>query len=119
MYEFAANLTILTHFLFIVFIIFGSLLCLLNLKLIIIHLFSVIWGVFIEISGNICPLTYLENWFLKKADLDSYSDGFISNYIFKIVYPDGLTNKIQIVLAISLILVNIILYSFVYLVKKK
>ena len=63
-------------------------------------------------------INYLENWLLKKASLESYSDGFISKYIFKIVYPDGLTVQIQTFLAIALILVNIFLYSLVYLLKK-
>ena len=52
----------------------------------------------------------------KKASLESYSDGFISKYIFKIVYPDGLTVQIQTFLAIALILVNIFL--LVYLLKR-
>ena len=66
MYELAAELTIIVHFLFIVFVVIGSLLCLIKIKLLIVHLFSVAWGVYIELSGQICPLTYLENWFLKK-----------------------------------------------------
>ena len=118
MYELAAELIIFVHFLFIVYVILGSLLCLLSFKLIVCHLLCVAWGVYIELSGKICPLTYLENWLLKRASLESYSDGFISKYIFKIVYPDGLTEQIQIFLAIALILVNIFLYSLVYLLKK-
>ena len=94
MYELAAELIIFVHFLFIVYVILGSLLCLLSFKLIVCHLLCVAWGVYIELSGKICPLTYLENWLLKRASLESYSDGFISKYIFKIVYPDGLTEQI-------------------------
>ena len=117
-YEWAAELTIFIHFLFIVFVVLGSLLCLLNLKLIIFHLLSVAWGLYIELSSKICPLTYLENWLLEKAGLNSYSNGFIANYIFRIVYPDGLTDQIQIYLATSLIIVNIFLYSLIYYLKR-
>ena len=117
-YEWAAELTIFIHFLFIVFVVLGSLLCLLNLKLIVFHLLSVAWGVYIELSSKICPLTYLENWLLEKAGLNSYSNGFIANYIFRIVYPDGLTDQIQIYLATSLIIVNIFLYSLIYYLKR-
>ena len=117
-YECAAELTIFIHFLFIVFVVLGSLLCLLNLKLMVFHLLSVAWGLYIELSSKICPLTYLENWLLEKAGLNSYSNGFIANYIFRIVYPDGLTDQIQIYLATSLIIVNIFLYSLIYYLKR-
>ena len=119
MYEFAAQITIFIHFLFIVYVVLGSILCFFKTKLIIFHLFSVAWGVYIELSGNVCPLTYLENWFLQKAGLRAYTEGFISKYIFNIVYPIGLTEQIQIYLALGLIFINIILYLFLYFLKKR
>ena len=119
MYELAAEFTIIVHFLFIVFVVIGSLLCLIKTKLLIVHLFSVAWGVYIELSSQICPLTYLENWFLKKAGLIGYNEGFVSKYIFKLVYPSGLNEQIQILLAIVLILVNIFLYSIIFFLKKR
>ena len=118
MYEFAAQITIFIHFLFIVYVVLGSILCFFKTKLIILHLFSVAWGVYIELSSNVCPLTYLENWFLHKAGLSAYTVGFISKYVFKIVYPIGLTEQIQLFLALCLIFINIILYFFLYLFKK-
>jgi len=119
MYEFAAQITIFIHFLFIVYVVLGSILCFFKTKLIIFHLFSVAWGVYIELSSNVCPLTYLENWFLQKAGLRAYTDGFISKYIFKIVYPIGLTEQIQLYLALGLIFINIILYLLLYFLKKR
>ena len=119
MYEFAAQITIFIHFLFIVYIVLGSILCFFKTKLIIFHLFSVARGVYIELSSNVCPLTYLENWFLQKAGLRAYTEGFISKYIFNIVYPIGLTEQIQLYLALGLIFINIILYLFLYFLKKR
>ena len=119
MYEFAAQITIFIHFLFIVYVVLGSILCFFKTKLIIFHLFSVAWGVYIELSSNVCPLTYLENWFLQKAGLSAYTEGFISEYILKIVYPIGLTEQIQLYLALGLIFINIILYLFLYFLKKR
>ena len=118
MYKFAAELSIIIHFFFIVFVILGSILCFFKTKLIILHLFSVAWGVYIELSSNVCPLTYLENWFLQKAGLSAYTEGFISKYVFKIVYPIGLTEQIQLYLALGLIFINIILYLLLYFLKK-
>ena len=119
MYEFAAQITIFIHFLFIVYVVLGSILCFFKTKLITLHLFSVAWGVYIELSSNVCPLTYLENWFLQKAGLSVYTEGFISEYILKIVYPIGLTEQIQLYLALGLIFINIILYLFLYFLKKR
>ncbi len=118
MYEVAAQITIFIHFLFILYVVLGSILCFFKTKLIILHFFSVAWGVYIELSSNICPLTYLENWFLQKAGLSAYTEGFISKYVFKIVYPIGLTEQIQLYLALGLIFINIILYLLLYFLKK-
>ena len=64
-------------------------------------------------------MTYLENWLLGKAGLGGYHGDFIANYIIPIVYPANLTRKIQIAMASVVILVNILIYGFVLIYKKK
>ena len=59
-------------------------------------------------------VAYLENWFLNKAELATYSNGFINNYLYPIIYPEGLTNNIQIYLGITLIVINILIYGFIF-----
>jgi len=119
MYELAANLTLIVHFAFILFVIFGALLFFITKKIIFIHIPAFIWGSYIELTNSICPLTYLENWFLNKANLTEYSEGFIQNYIVQIVYPVNLTKDLQIYLGLTLIVINIIIYAFIYKVMKK
>jgi len=119
MYELAANLTLIVHFAFILFVIFGALLFFITTKIIFIHIPAFIWGSYIELTNSICPLTYLENWFLNKANLTEYSEGFIQNYIVQIVYPVNLTKDLQIYLGLTLIVINIIIYAFIYKVMKK
>ena len=119
MYELAANLTLIVHFAFILFVIFGALLFFITKKIIFIHIPAFIWGSYIELTNSICPLTYLENWFLNKANLTTYSEGFIQNYLVQIVYPVNLTKDLQIYLGLTLIVINIIIYAFVYKVMKK
>ena len=113
MYELAADLTLIIHFAFILFVIFGALLFFITTKIIFIHIPAFIWGSYIELTHSICPLTYLENWFLNKATLTIYSEGFIQNYLVPIVYPVDLTKDLQIYLGITLIVVNIIIYGFI------
>ena len=69
MYEMAANLTLIVHFAFILFVVFGALLFFVTTKIVFIHIPAFIWGSYIELTHSICPLTYLENWFLHKANL--------------------------------------------------
>ncbi len=113
MYELAANLILIVHFIFIIFVVFGALLFFVVKKIVFIHIPALIWGSYIELTHSICPLTYLENWFLNKANLTIYSEGFIQNYLVPIVYPPDLTKDLQIYLGITLIVVNIIIYGFI------
>ena len=113
MYEIAADLILIIHFTFILFVVFGALLLFASIKIIFIHIPAVIWGSYIELTNSICPLTYLENWFLHKANLTTYSEGFIQNYLVPIVYPMNLTNDLQIYLGIALIVLNIIVYVLI------
>ena len=113
MYEIVANLTLIIHFAFILFVIFGALLFFASVKIIFIHVPALIWGSYIELTNSICPLTYLENWFLHKANLITYSGGFIQNYLVPIVYPVNITKDLQIFLGIGLIVINIVIYAFI------
>ena len=114
MYELAADIILIIHFLFILFVIFGALLFFVAKKIVFIHIPAIIWGSYIELTHSICPLTYLENWFLHKANLTTYSEGFIQNYLVPIVYPMSLTKDLQIFLGISLIVINIVIYAFIF-----
>ena len=119
MYEIAANLTLIVHFTFVLFVVFGALLFFVTTKIVFIHIPAFIWGSYIELTHSICPLTYLENLFLHKANLTTYSEGFIQNYLMPIVYPANLTKDLQIYIGIALIIVNMIIYGFIISKLKK
>ena len=119
MYELAADLTLIVHFAFILFVIFGALLFFITTKIVFIHIPAFICGSYIELTHSICPLTYLENWFLHKVNLTTYSEGFIQNYLVPIVYPINLTKDLQIYLGIVLIVINIVIYAFIFNKLKK
>ena len=113
MYELAADLTLIVHFAFIIFVVFGALLFFVSTKIIYVHVPALIWGIYIELTHSVCPLTYLENWFLQKANLTTYSEGFIQNYLVPIVYPKNLTEDLQTYSAIALIVANMIMYGLI------
>lgn len=119
MYEFLANLTLVIHLIFILFVVFGGLFFFIFSKIVYIHLPALIWGIYIELTGSICPLTHLENWFLNKGEFSTYSSSFIQNYLLPIIYPQNLTSKIQIYLGIGLIIINFLIYGLILIKFKK
>ena len=114
MYELFANLTLIVHLIFILFVVFGGLIFFIFPKIIYMHLPALLWGIYIELTNSVCPLTYLENWFLYKGELTTYSTGFINNYLYPIIYPSSLTNEIQIYFGMSLIVINILIYGLIF-----
>jgi hypothetical protein len=113
-----ADLIVVIHFSFIVFVILGGFLVLKWNRLIWLHLSAAIWGALIEFAGWICPLTIVENK-LRSASGGGYSIGFIEYYIIPIIYPSGLTREIQIGLGLGVILFNVFVYRKIFHKMKK
>lgn len=105
-----ADLLVVIHFSFILFVILGGLLVLKWQKLIWLHVPAAIWGALIEFAGWICPLTIIENRLRSGSDAGTYSSGFIEHYIIPLIYPSVLTREIQIGLGVLVILVNFLVY---------
>jgi len=114
MYEFLATFTLIIHFLFIVYVILGGLFFFIKPWTLYFHIPAFLYGAYVEFTQSICPLTYLENFFLSKANLTTYSISFIQKYLYTIIYPINLTKELQITLGISLIVINIIIYGFIF-----
>ena len=117
MYEFLAKIVLLIHLLFIFFVVTGAFSSLINTKFLYLHLLALSWGVYIEFTSSICPLTYLENWLLIQDNASFYDGGFIEHYIMRIVYPEGINSNIQMILGFVLIILNILLYVLIYYFK--
>ena len=109
-----ADLVVVIHLAFIVFVIFGGLLALRWRRSPWIHVPAATWGAVIEIYGLTCPLTPFENWLRQHAGEAAYSGGFIEHYILPIVYPAGLTPDIQVLLAVLVVVINVLAYAFVW-----
>lgn len=98
------------HLAFIVFVMLGGLPVLRWKWIAWLHVPAVLWGIYIELSGRICPLTPLENSLREAAGQSGYSGGFIDHYITALIYPDGLSRGIQMALAATVVLVNGLVY---------
>jgi hypothetical protein len=111
-YRVLADSLVLVHLLFIGFVILGGLLVLRWPGLALAHLPAVGWGVLVELSHGICPLTPLENAWRQAAGEAGYQQSFIEHYLLPIIYPEGLTSGIQVGLAAVVILVNVAIYGW-------
>ncbi len=121
-YQILADVVLVIHLLFIVFVVVGGLLLLWKRWLIWVHLPAAVWGALIEFMGWYCPLTPLENHFRQMAGQSGYEGGFIGHYLLPVIYPDGLTREIQLILGTIVVAVNLAIYFYVFRVgrnKKK
>jgi len=109
----AADAVMAIHFLFIAFALLGSFLVLRWPRLIWLHLPALAWGAYIELSGDICPLTPLENHFRQLAGQGEFYGGFITHYLGPIIYPEGLTRSGQYLALGILVAMNLIGYGLV------
>lgn len=110
MYAALADLVLLAHAGFILFAAAGALLLRRFPRVAWLHLPAVAWGVAIEWSGGVCPLTPLEVWLRRRAGAPGFESGFIEHYVTALIYPAGLTRGMQAVLGAALLAVNAFLY---------
>lgn len=106
-----ADGVLVLHGLFIAWAAFGALAVWRWPRLLVLHLPALAWGVWIEISGGICPLTPLENSLRRAAGQSGYSGGFIDHYLGGLIYPAGLTREAQWAVAGVLLAINVVLYA--------
>ena len=115
----AANLLVLVHFTFILFVVLGGLVVLRRPKVAYWHLPCVVWGVLVEMCGWLCPLTPLEWHLLEQAGQSGYAGGFIEHYILPLVYPAELTRGMQIGFGAFVLAVNLLVYGTLVVKWKK
>ncbi|MEN8178938.1 MAG: DUF2784 domain-containing protein [Pseudomonadota bacterium] len=108
-----ADLLVIVHLVFILFVLLGGLAVLKWHKIALLHLPCVVWGALVEFNGWFCPLTPLENHFRVAAGTSGYSGGFIEHYLIPLIYPAGLDRNIQFVLGIIVIAVNLTVYALI------
>ena len=112
-YRWLADLTVATHFAFLIFVLLGGVVARRSRWLLLAHLLAVAWAIYVEATpGLVCPLTPLENYFATRAGRAGYEGSFIEHYLVPILYPDGLTPTLQLTLAGVVVLTNLVVYAW-------
>jgi hypothetical protein len=119
LYSICADLVVILHLAFVLFAVAGGLLALRFRYLAWIHIPAVLWAAYVEFSGRICPLTYMEMDLRQKAGRSGYNSGFVEHYLLPILYPEDLTRSVQIILGFTVLAINVGAYLWLWKNKRK
>ncbi|HJR76683.1 MAG TPA: DUF2784 domain-containing protein [Nitrospiraceae bacterium] len=119
LYLVLADLVLLVHLLFVLFVVGGGLFALRWPWIAWLHLPAAAWGAAIEFMGWICPLTPLENRLLDRSGESAYEGDFIGHYLVSLLYPNELTRSLQIVLGFLVVLVNAGAYGWLFFSRRR
>jgi hypothetical protein len=112
-YSLLADITLILHFVFILFAVFGAFLVLRWRWLAWLHIPTFIWASTINVSSWYCPLTPLERYLRRAAGEPAYEGGFIDHYIGPVVYPHGLSSSTLVLISVALFVWNILIYIYI------
>jgi hypothetical protein len=107
-----ADLLLVLHVGFVLFVIAGGLAVLRWPRLAWLHVPAVVWGALVELMGWICPLTPLEHRLRAGASPTPERD-FIERLLAGVLYPDWLTRETQIALGLAVLVLNLAVYAAV------
>jgi hypothetical protein len=104
-----ATVVLAAHLAFILWVIFGWLVCRNRPLLRWLHFASLIYGVLIEVAPWPCPLTLLEQYLESLAGIVPYRGPFLVHYLDALVYPD-VSDAVLIAAAVAVCGTNLYLH---------
>lgn len=110
LYRVLVDVIAFVHFAFVLFVALGGFFVLRWHRLAWLHVPAFVWGALIEIMNWQCPLTTWEDLFRLRAGMRGYSEGFIAHYIYRLIYPPGLTRGVQLAIAAFVLGINAAVY---------
>lgn len=110
-YRALADLVLVVHLAFVLFVVLGGLLALRWPRVAWVHVPVALYGALIEFAGFVCPLTPLENSLRRRGGEAGYEGGFIEHYVTATLYPTGLTREVQLGLGVAVLAINGAIYA--------
>ena len=109
-YGMLADSVVAIHFIWILFLIFGGIWGRRNRLVRYIHIPGVIFACIVELCDWYCPLTHLEVWLRERQHpAHGYGGSFIEHYLEKLIYI-SLPRWVIVIMALSLLIGNCLLY---------
>ena len=103
LYRLMADLVVVVHLGFILFVAIGALLAWRRPWLLLLHAPSLLWSVASVTIGVPCPLTPLEKSLRKLAGEEGYAGGFVDRYVEGVVYPESLTPVLRAMVPVAVV----------------
>jgi hypothetical protein len=113
LHKLLADIVLLSHLAFILFVMFGALMVLYRRWVAWLHIPMVLWSSVVNITPWLCPLTPLENYFHRQAGEAGYEGGFIAHYIAPLIYPEGMSYDMGMMVGVFVFIWNVLIYSLV------
>ena len=109
-YKILADLMVLLHFLWILFLFFGAYWGVRVRAVRILHLFGLALAFYTQLFDRYCPLTHLEVYFRSKHNpATTYAGSFLIYYLEKMVYLE-IPHVLILALTVFLCVFNLVLY---------
>ena len=112
-YRVLADLTLVVHLGFILFVVVGGLFVAWRTRIAWLHVPVALWGALITLIGWTCPLTPLENHLRRLGGQAGYDESFIEHYLISIIYPQGIGQTGWILLGVGVVVVNLLIYGWI------
>lgn len=112
-YQLAADLAMILHFGWIVFLALGWLIARRILWVRYLHLAALGYSLLLQAFSWVCPLTYVENALRERSSTDSYySESFIEHYLQPLIYMDINRTPLLIATGLLIALSTVVYYRF-------
>lgn len=102
LYRLTADLVVVVHLVFLVFVGVGPLLARRRPWLAWLHVPSLVWAVTSITIGLTCPLTALEKLLRRLAGEGAYGGGFVDQYVEGVVYPESLSTLLRAMACVAI-----------------
>ena len=102
-YRLLADLAMVVHFAFIVFVAVGALVAWRWPWLVWLHVPAVLYAALIVTVGFRCFLTPVEVHLRERAGEEGYRGGFVDRYIEDVIYPEEYTAALRALVAVAIV----------------
>ncbi|CAB4557600.1 MAG: DUF2784 domain-containing protein [Actinomycetes bacterium] len=90
-----ADVVVVIHFGFVLFVVFGGLLAIWRPKVMWAHVPAALYGLVVVTVGVTCPLTTVERDLRERAGEERYRESFIERYVEGVLYPGDMLREAQ------------------------
>lgn len=112
-YRILADIVLVLHFCFVIFVVFGGLLVARRYSIAWLHIPALIWGILVECFLWACPLTTIENSLRGLGGESGYTNGFIDYYVSAVLYMN-ISPRFRLMLGLLLIGFNLFVYLYIF-----